>query len=590
MAEQQNDTPNIFSLGTQPGVQRDGTNFDKRRYSNGVWTRFQRGRPRKMGGYVLMSDQTLGPVRNVRVDARSTENNAHLFSPWGIDRLSFDGSGIGGGIVSRTPSGFVGNLGYTWQSDTMFSSTGSAGVIVAAATPDALNIAENTAGPIYVGDQSTTGLFTQISDTVGPILVSGGICVLQPFLFVYGSNGLIRNCDVNNFQPAGWTVGGGSFANSANVAGSKIVCGLPTRGGGRSPAGLFWSLDSLIRVSFINSGSVIWQYDTVSAAISILSKNSVIEVDGVYFWPGVDRFYAYSGVVQELPNDFNSNFFFDNINFTHRNKVWVAKNNRFGEIWWFFPRGESTECNHALIYNFREKIWYDTELSRSAGAAAEAFFRPIFAGGDLRVTVAVPVSGVAGAFATNQTLTGVTSGAVGVLRRVTDTILNVEIISGAFVPAETVQVGGGAVASATVSGATTAQSLDSVWLHEQGRDRVYKSEVTAIRASIETDRFTWMSGGPSNDTPAGPDVQTRITRVEPDFLMEGDMNVYVSGAGYAAEASEVSSAYPITPTTAFISIREQRREMSLIFESNVVGGHYETGRILVQAEPGDERG
>ena len=586
MAEQSN-IPSIFSLATEPGVQRDGTEFDSRRYSNSVWTRFQRGRPKKIGGYALLTDQTRGPVRSVRIDARSSENAAHLFSPWGIDRLGFDSGGVSGGIVERTPAGFVGNLNYTWQNGAMFSSTGSAGVIVASAAPDALNIADNTGGPIYYGDQSTTAAFAQISDTVGPILVSGGVCVLQPFLFVYGSDGLIRNCAANNFAAAGWTIGGGSFANSANVAGSKIVCGLPTRGGGRSPAGLFWSLESLIRVSFVNSGSVVWQYDTISAAISVLAKNAILEADGVFFWPGIDRFYLYSGVVQELPNNYNANFFFDNLNFAHRNKVWAAKNTRYGEIWWFFPKGASTECNHAIIYNFRERTWYDTEISRSAGASADTFYRPVFAGGDLRATVALGISSVTGTFAAGQTVTGATSGAIGTVRRATPTVLNVEVASGTFAVAETVAAG--AVASATIA-TIIAQDLDSVWLHEQGRDRIYKSEVTAIRARIETDRFTWMSGGPSGDAPAGPGLQTRVTRIEPDFVMEGAMNVYVSGVGYAAQEPEVSAPYVIQPTTPFISLREQRREMSLIFESNVVGGHFEMGRPLVQVEPGDERG
>jgi hypothetical protein len=64
-------------------------------------------------------------------------------------------------------------------------------------------------------------------------------------------------------------------------------------------------------------------------------------------------------VVKEIPNPMNQDYFFDNLNYTQRQKVWATKVPRFGEVWWFYPRGDSTECNDAIIYNVRENTWYD---------------------------------------------------------------------------------------------------------------------------------------------------------------------------------------------------------------------------------------
>lgn len=50
-------TTKVFSLDTMPGIQRDGTVFDKQFYNDGEWVRFQRGRPRKILGYRVISDQ-----------------------------------------------------------------------------------------------------------------------------------------------------------------------------------------------------------------------------------------------------------------------------------------------------------------------------------------------------------------------------------------------------------------------------------------------------------------------------------------------------------------------------------------------------
>mgnify|MGYP003347116425 FL=1 len=44
-------TSKVISLKIPPGIQRDGTLFDAPCYVDGEWCRFQRGRPRKIGGY-----------------------------------------------------------------------------------------------------------------------------------------------------------------------------------------------------------------------------------------------------------------------------------------------------------------------------------------------------------------------------------------------------------------------------------------------------------------------------------------------------------------------------------------------------------
>jgi hypothetical protein len=50
---------------------------------------------------------------------------------------------------------------------------------------------------------------------------------------------------------------------------------------------------------------------------------------------------------------------------TQRQKAFVFKVPRWGEIWFCFPFGNATECNKAVIYNVREGTWYDTNLPGS---------------------------------------------------------------------------------------------------------------------------------------------------------------------------------------------------------------------------------
>lgn len=384
--------------------------------------------------------------------------------------------------------------------------------------------------PVAFSGSATTTITTSAAMTTGSnitvtfdnnISVSGGVVMLHPYLFVYGNNGLIQNCAAGDF--ANWV---SADANANNVATGKIVKGLPLRGGTTSPAGLFWSLDSIIRVTYapstVNGINFYWKYDLLTSQTSIMSSQCVIEYDGIFYWCAVDRFLQYNGVVQEIPNNANQNYFFDNLNYAQRQKVWCTKVPRWGEIWWFYPKGDATECTDAIIYNVRDKIWYDAGQApgarRSAGTFSEVFRKPIWGGNEVNTT-------------------------------------------GKY----------------------------TLWQHETGTDEVYTTQVNAIRSSFETNNLGWVTGGPGNPQLSGENRWLRLERVEPDFVQSGDMNLYVTGQGYADAVDQVSAPYIFNERTLKIDMREQRRLLRLKFESNTFNGDYYMGKVLLSADFGDER-
>lgn len=583
MAAQQPDV-NVFTLTSKAGIKRDGTDLDNDFYQDGQWVRWQRGRPKKMGGFRAMSTVVTGPSRSVFVDSRAGSNTAHVFSPWGVQQLTFDVNGAGAGLVDRTPSGLPFNVNYNWQSDAMFNAGGGGNpVIVAASAPDLDSIASDATGGVYSGIVNATNAMTQISDSAGVILVSGGCVVLQPFLFLYGSNGLIRNSNANDFSVStGWS---GTNANTGNFSGSKIVKGLPIRGGSTTPAGLFWALDSLIRVTYIG-GTALWKYDPVGS-ITVLSKQAMVEYDGIFYWPGADRFFAYTGVIQELPNNMNLNYFYDNLNFSQAQKIWAMKVPRYGEIWWFYPSGTNTECDKAVIFNVRENTWYDCALVRSAGYPAQVFRFPVMAGGEPQATVLVTFTAGAGAFSNNEVVTGGTSGAKGTVARVLPGSLNLINTSLTFLNAETIT--GTSGATGTVNTVPASQQLDTLWAHEAGADRVKLQDVTAIESFFETTNFQWSTGGPSSESAAGATNNVILDTLEPDFVAVGPLTLTVRGKKYAQSPIVDSALIPFDGTTEYLSMREQRRQMSIKVDSNVVGGMYEMGKVLMTINPGDKR-
>jgi len=463
------------------------------------------------------------------VTLTSSGNNYTAGNVLTTNNSNIGGTGSGFSIKAATVvNGFTASANNLWQFDIGYDA-GNGGVASLVAHPglNLTNIDNTTNTPVFSGDFPGGGLIALTdsqgsSPTGAQIQVSGGCVLLHPYLFVYGNDGLIKNCSAGNFFD--WN---SAEANENNVATGKIVKGLAVRGGTTSPSGLFWSLDSLVRVSYspttVGASTLFWRYDIISQQTSIMSSSCVIEYDGIYFWCGIDRFLMYNGVVQEIPNQTNMNYFFDNLNYVQRQKVWVSKVPRWGEIWWFYPKGDSTECDDAIIYNVREQIWYDAGTAigarRSAGAFSEVFRRPVWAD-------------------------------------------NQENTVGTY----------------------------TLWQHETGVNEIYLNNENAIESYFETNNIGWVTGGPGANDPVGPNQWIRLERVEPDFNQEQDMSLYITGKSYANDTAEISDPYVFSPDTLKIDMREQRREMRLKFESNIVNGNYETGQILLSADFGDERG
>ena len=356
-----------FVIKSLPGIKRDGTRYEGDYHVDGQWVRWQRGLPRKMAGYRQMLDTATGTVRGINGHPAGGLLYTHLGSQDKLERIIINATtNVPSGVVDRTPGGFATSADNLWSFTQMYDASASftAGTtyLIAHAAPNAADISSDTTGATYYGDIEGVAALAAITGAA----VSGGCVSLFPYLFVFGSDGYVRHSVANS--PSNMT---GAGSNEARVTSKKIVRGLPLRGGAaNTPAGLLWSLDAIIKVSFVG-GSAIFSYDALSNQNGILAQNSVVEHDGVYYWAGLGRFMVFNGVVQELPNAMNRNFFFDNINWAHRNKCYAFKVPAYNEIWWCFPYGSSTECDHAVIYNISEKTWYDTSLPNTGRSAAE---------------------------------------------------------------------------------------------------------------------------------------------------------------------------------------------------------------------------
>ncbi len=359
----------VFVLKLPAGIQRDGTIFSASQFVDGQWCRFYRGLPQKMGGFQVMNVTSDIP-RGTFVVNNSPNFNIYIGTPNVLEYFPVDANGGNLGVfVDRTPVAFPTSPNNLWSFDIMYSTVNTSSILVANAPPNLSAIDQAVETPIYYGDALSD---TPLVET--GFVTSGGIVVLHPFLFFFGNGGEVSWTNAND--PT-------TLMGSARVTATKIVAGAQTRGGNSSPAGLLWSLDSVIRITQVGTTSIEFSFDTVTSQSSILSSKSIIEYDGIYYWAGVDRFLFYNGIVQELPNSMNLQYFFQNLNYAQRQKVWATKYTKYGEIWWFFPGKDANgnfvdECNFAVIYNVREGAWYDTQIQRGSGFYSQTFTKPIW--------------------------------------------------------------------------------------------------------------------------------------------------------------------------------------------------------------------
>lgn len=361
-------------LRSQPGIKRDGTKFDGDFYTDGQWVRFQRGLPRKIGGYRSISKYLTEISRGFTSYTQQLVQYCHSGSATKLERFTIDSSGNASVITDRTPATLANSANNQWMFQYMYDPSGSTNALIAHVSPNLECVCNDQGGQIFIGDNLGTAPLTPIALPAGGN-ATGGVVALYPYLFYYGTDGIIGHSVSGD--PTDLT---GVGSNISRPWGQKIIKGLPLRAGaGSAPAGLFWAYDAVIRVTF-TGGATAFQYDVIATETSIMSSQCVVDYDGVFFWVGVDRFMMFNGVVREVPNQMNLNWFFDNLNAHQRSKVFGFKVPRYGEIWWCYPRGDATECTHAIIYNVRENTWYDTVLpadGRASGEFNNGFAAPI---------------------------------------------------------------------------------------------------------------------------------------------------------------------------------------------------------------------
>lgn len=537
---------NLYPLVYKPGIRRDGTTFQGDYCTDGQWIRFQRGNIRKMGGMKGLSYNPSWDLRRVSGITMTPDinNSANIViylpsADASIRRLvitqDFSFQADSGNVyvtVHPVPD-------FLWKSELAIQ--GNNQQIVYLGAPSFTNINNSDEAILLFGNLYGVNLQLQPSNNPPPLNGINGILFVNPYLFIFGSNGFVGWSNRTNIQDFS-----GILNNTINISNDKVIDIRSIRGGINTPTLLCWTLSSVVRL--INTSSdpetFSFQRDVLSKTSSILSSRSVVEYDGLFFWPGTNRFFQYNGIVQELTNTMNLNYFFENIDMDNRQLVHGVKNTQYGEIWWFYPeKGQAINGinTRAIIYNVRENSWYDTAINRDAAYYSEDFGFMATYGASLTA----PITPLA------------------LYRHEYETFIT--------------------------------PTLRNIGINELIPSPNQQNITVAIDSNVTTPTISWAAFNPMKQL-TGVDRWMYLITIEPDFILmpaDTDMNVTINTKQYAQDFPISVGPFPInTPNTgpnddpldAKVDTATQGRLITLTFASST---NFEMGHIMLLIGIGD---
>jgi hypothetical protein len=196
---------------------------------------------------------------------------------------------------------------------------------------------------------------------------------IQRFLIAFGANSYLAGSPNTSFDPmiVRWSDQENPYewvpaiTNQAGeftlTHGSFIMGATPTR-----QEILVWTNSALYSMQYLGAPYV-WGFNIMMDNISIMSPNSMITVNNVTYWMGVDKFYMYSGRVETLPCSLRQ-YIFNDINKDQSFQVFAGGNEGYNEVWWFYVSNSSnaTEVDKYVIYNYLDRVWYYGSMARTA--------------------------------------------------------------------------------------------------------------------------------------------------------------------------------------------------------------------------------
>ena len=377
----------LIPLQLPPGVYRNGTEYQaSNRWYDANLVRWVDGTMRPVGGWETRIDTETSAPRAALAWADLSSDR--WLAVGSYNKLKVASASLA--LTDITPEDLVSgdlsagtNQGYGggFYGAYAYSTPRPEGVSFSEATTWALdNWGQNLVacsvadGRIFEWDLDVENKAAPISNA--PINNLSMVVTAERFIFALGAGGNIRKvqwCDRED--NTSWTALTTNEAGDIELQTSgQIMLGIRTRGQ------TLIITDQDAHAATYQGPPFVYGFERVGSACGSLSRRSAVSVDEGVFWMGARSFHMYSGgSVQDIQCDVADHIFSD-MNASQASKIYGVGNQKFNEIWWFYPSSSSTENDRYVCYNYAENHWSIGQLSRTCGADSGVFRRPILLG------------------------------------------------------------------------------------------------------------------------------------------------------------------------------------------------------------------
>jgi len=382
----------LIPLQIPAGVYRNGTDFEgSNRWRDVNLVRWQNNSLRPIGGWTERDDLSSALTAVARAAHAWKDNTAGVNQAYGSSNelIYVNASGTAFDI---TPSGFTTgdedaaiNRGYgggfyglglygtrrlganAFQEADTWSLDNWGEYLVACSTSD---------GKLYEWQLNTAADAAQISNS--PESCKALVVTEERFLFALQADGNPRKlawCDREDNTT--WTPDATNEAGDFELQTSgEIMCGLRMRG----RTLILTNTDA--HIATYQGPPYVYGFERVGSACGTVSRKAAVAVDTGAFWMGAEAFYVFDGsVAKVLPCEVWDGVFTD-INSNQISKTFAVHNSEHGEVWWFYPSGDSLENNRYVVYDYIQGHWNTGSIARTCGVDRGVFSNPIWMGVD----------------------------------------------------------------------------------------------------------------------------------------------------------------------------------------------------------------
>ena len=380
----------LIPLDIPPGIYRNGTELQSsNRWRDSNLIRWVDGTMRPIGGWRTRSDTAADAKVRGLLTWVANDQSRYIVGGSYNKLYSWTSAGVRNDI---TPAGFTsgretaeaftgyggsfyGNYAYgvarpdtartqpatTWSLDTW-------GEYLLACSPDD--------GKIYEWQLSNSTPAAVVANA--PVNNEAIVVTEERFVFALGAGGNQRKIQFSDREDnTTWTPAATNEAGDIELNTSgKIMAGLRVQG----QTLILTSTDAHV-ANYIGAPYV-YGIERVGSSCGLVANKAYASVDQGAFWMGNHSFYVYAGgAAQQLESEV-SDYVFSDINRAQISKAFAVPNSTYGEIFWFYPSGSSTENDRYVVYNYVERTWYIGELGRTAGADMGTFKQPFWVSAD----------------------------------------------------------------------------------------------------------------------------------------------------------------------------------------------------------------